>query len=66
MQALRPPENPGIVCPWSPRACNINCRAYIRNGNRCGVLEWMKATGIFLENIAKNPTTVYSINEVPK
>lgn len=41
------------VCPMSNRGCNRACRMWIREGDKCGVVEWMRITGTYLENISK-------------
>lgn len=46
-------ESSGPVCPYACRGCNKACRAYIPDGDRCGVLEWMRITGNHIEILEK-------------
>jgi hypothetical protein len=36
------PLKTGPVCPFAPRGCNPRCRAYIKEGDKCRILEWIE------------------------
>jgi hypothetical protein len=44
MPATRPyePLRTGPVCPFSPRGCNPRCRVYIKDGDKCRILEQLE------------------------